>query len=68
MSASRSRRGASSAGSLPIQEEDGSLDDFIDLPPPDAPIVGDLSLHQANVSQGSHKDLIDFSARAVDIL
>jgi hypothetical protein len=45
VSASRSDRGASSARGLPIQEEVVSLHDFINLPPPDAPVVGGLSLH-----------------------
>jgi hypothetical protein len=68
VSASRSSRGASSAGGLPIQEEDDSLYDFIDLPPHDDPVIRGISLHRANVSRGSHEDLTDFSVGAVDVL
>jgi hypothetical protein len=32
-------------GGLPIQEKDDSLDDFVNLPPLDAPIVEGLSPH-----------------------
>jgi hypothetical protein len=68
VSTSLSRRGASFAGSLPCQEEDGSLDDVVDLPPSDALFVGGLSLHQANVTRGSHEVQPDLSARGVNIL
>jgi hypothetical protein len=68
VSTSRSRRGASFVGSLPCQEEDGSLDDDVDLPPLDAPFVGSLSLHRANLTRGSHEAQPQFSAKGVDIL
>lgn len=44
---SLSHRGQPAAGAPLIQEEDGSLDDIVDRPPPHAPIIGELHLHPA---------------------
>jgi hypothetical protein len=64
----RPHRSTSSSGYAPCQEEDGTFDDFIDPPAPDALYITSLHMHPANVTRGPHEPPVDFSLKGVDTL
>jgi hypothetical protein len=68
VASSRSRRGGSSVGNFPRQEEDGAQYDDIEPLPSDVPYVGGLSMHRTTVTQSPHDVMPDFTVKGVESL